>query len=152
MLEPMSLLAMDDPVFVVDLSPETMEACRRDFCRDEQGSARPASAVPPPPERPIRAIALLFSPAEEQPLLLPIPPTRDTVMLDATARLIRSAALTGRSLADLAIEHGDESLRRLYRSGRLPEFIYVGLPEAALVRIPEGLRWIFAGPRRGASG
>jgi hypothetical protein len=125
-----------------------MAACRGDFSpgSDEQG----VSMIPPPPERPIRAVALVFS-QTEQPLLLPIPPTRDTVMLDAAARLIRSAALTGRSIATLAVKHGDERLRRLYLSRCLPDFIYNGVEKTALGRIPEEVRWIFAAPRIVAS-
>jgi hypothetical protein len=89
---------------------------------------------------------------DEEPLLLPIAPTRDMAALDAAARLLRVAAVTGRSLAELATEHGDARLRRLYFGKRLPAFIYEGAPARVARRLPPPLRRIFAGPPRGASG
>src|SRR5512138_3908787 len=101
MLSLVDLLALTDPVFVVDLTPRTMDACRAELAASPGAAdAAPAGAVrgeeehPGPPERPIRAVALVFT-WEGDPVLLNIRPTLDTQMLDAMARLIRMALLTG---------------------------------------------------------
>lgn len=138
----MDLLGFHDPVFVVDLTPETMERCRDELsaalaARDEQP---PGAAAPPsPPRLPLRAIALLFA-RDEDPVLLSIRPTLDTAMLDAVARLIRGALLTGRTVANLVTEVGDAELKRLYFARALPRFIYDGVPAPVRHRVPEALR------------
>lgn len=143
----MDLLATEEPVFVVDLTPATMEACRVDFAspdlvvsetRDSPGRATTALVRRriPGADRPIRAIALVFSWAAD-PVLLAIRPTRDTVMLDALARLLRTALLTGESLAHLATEHGDDQMRRMYFAKQFPRFVYRGIPAPVRSRLPE---------------
>jgi hypothetical protein len=146
------LLALHDPVFVVDLSPEVMVGCRAAF---EAGAAptlaaEPALAPASPPERPIRAIALLFA-RDADPVLLSIRPTLDTSMLDAVARLIRAALLTSRSVASLVTEAGDDRIKRLYFSRTLPRFIYDGVPAPVRHRIPPTLQAALGHrrPRRG---
>jgi hypothetical protein len=132
------LLAISDPVFVVDLSPQTMRACSADFTRQPPGEARAGRAkphLPSPPKKAIRAVALIFG-WEDDPILLNIRPTKDTQMLDAMARLIRAAVLTRRSVASIVVEHGDDTLKRLYFSKGLPRFIYEGIPAPARHRIP----------------
>jgi len=147
------LLALSDPVYVVDLTPQTMEACRPDFeasgrlpGHEPDGPVSPPE-VPARPERPIRAVALVFEWGAD-PVLLPIRPTQDLVMLDALARLIRAALLTGRSVASLVTEAGDEELKRLYFSRRLPRFVYDGVPVPVRHRLPARLVEALGRPRR----
>lgn len=128
---------MNDPVFVVDLTPRTMEGCRAALESAGPSSWRP-DRPPPSPRAPIRAVALVFT-WEGDPVLLSIQPTRDTTMLDAVARLIRMALLTHRSVASLVIEAGDNELKRLYFSRRLPRFIYDGVPAPVRHRVPSEL-------------
>jgi len=150
------LLALDDPVYVIELTAAALEACRRDLLGvrsegDADGGAAAGRTLEPPPARPVRALALIFA-ADEDPLLLPIEPTRDMAALDAAARLIRAAAVTGRPLAELATDCGDLQLQRLYFARRLPRLIYQGVSPEQARRIPERFRTIVAGPRSGASG
>ncbi len=151
----MDLLAPHDPVFVVDLTPEAMDLCRASFgdpdapphAEAARPPAEPASRDEPPdraearpaPAQPIRAVALLFA-RDADPVLLSIRPTLDTAMLDAMARLVRSALLTRRSVASLVTEAGDAELKRLYFARALPRFIYDGVPAPVRHRIPEELR------------
>jgi hypothetical protein len=134
------LLSVDDPVFVVDLTPPALAACRRDFLEagDGQGPPLAERELPDPPERPVRAIALVVA-LDQDPTLVPIPGTRDMVALDATARLLRSALATGRRVAELALLHGDDVLRELYLGRRLPPFIFDGFPAPLRDRLPDGL-------------
>jgi hypothetical protein len=144
----MDLLAVSDPVFVVDLTPRTMEACRADLAGPAPGAGGdPATAPAPSPSRPIRAVALVFA-WEGDPVLLPIQPTVDTEMLEAMARLIRMAMLTRRSVANLVTEAGDEPLKRLYFSRKLPRFIYDGVPAPVRHRIPTELQEALGKRRR----
>jgi hypothetical protein len=133
------LLSAHDPVFVVDLTPQTMNACQADFAPQGVDSAEAAVVVPDPPERPIRALALVFA-WEEDPVLLSIQPTFDTAMLDAVARLIRVALFTHRSIAHLVTESGDDELRRRYFSRGMPRFVYDGIPAPVRHRVPPELR------------
>lgn len=145
----MDLLAVSDPVFVVDLTPRTMEACRADLASPAPGAGGdPAAApAPGPASRPIRAIALVFT-WEGDPVLLSIQPTVDTEMLEAVARLIRMAMLTRRSVASLVTDAGDEQLKRLYFSRKLPRFIYDGVPAPVRHRIPTELQEALGHRRR----
>jgi hypothetical protein len=133
------LLAPQDPVFVVDLTPETMASCRDELFAPDDQPAAAAVRPPPAPGSPLRAIALLFA-RDEDPVLLSIRPTLDTAMLDAVARLIRGALLTGRTVANLVTEAGDAELKRLYFARALPRFIYDGVPAPVRHRVPEALR------------
>jgi hypothetical protein len=139
MLPAVDLLSAHDPVFVVDLTPQTMNTCRADFGLGSPPNVEVATVVPDPPERPVRALALVFA-WEEDPVLLSIQPTLDTEMLDAVARLIRAALITRRSIAHLVTEHGDDEMKRLYFSRRLPRFIYDGIPAPVRHRVPAELQ------------
>jgi hypothetical protein len=146
------ILSVHDPVFVVDLTPQTMSACRSDFSIAEPASVSANSADTPPlstvpPTKPIRALALIFA-WEQDPVLLSIQPTLDTEMLDTVARLIRTAMLTRRSVASLVTEHGDDHLKRLYFSRCLPRFIYEGIPAPMRHRIPFELQKALGGNGR----
>jgi hypothetical protein len=140
------LLAAQDDVFTIDLTPETMEACRVVFfdegCQSRDGTNLGSNVIPDPPERPIHAVALIFSWAEE-PMLLSIEPTKDTQVLDAMARLIRAAMLTGQPISTLVTENGDEEIQQLYFAHKLPSFIYDGIPKALCGKVPVELRAAF---------
>ena len=137
----MDLLEIYDPVFVVDLSPQTMDACQADFGYEQVEGDRSPSGSDHPSKlpRPIRAVALIFA-WEKDPVLLSIQPTKDTQMLDAVARLMRTAMLTQRSVGALVTEYGDDELKRLYFSRRMPRFIYEGIPAPVRHRIPSELQ------------
>jgi hypothetical protein len=142
----MDLLSVHDPVFVVDLTPQTMNVCRVEFERGRPESEPAAPRVVP--ERPIRAIALVFA-WEEDPVLLSIQPTTDLGMLDAVARLIRTAMLTRRTIATLVTDFGDDDLKRRYFARGLPRFVYDGIPAPVRHRIPLQLQEAFGhGGRR----
>jgi hypothetical protein len=143
----MTLLSADEPVFVIDLSEAALAEARSDF-EEPLGPARGRPRDLSAPERPVRAVALLLG-ASEDPLLLEIEPTRDAVMLDALARLVRAALVTGETVASLATEHGGEALRRLYLERRFPRFVYEGVPPPAGDRLPRGLARALVVPRRG---
>jgi hypothetical protein len=99
-------------------------------------------------ERPIRAIALVFA-WEADPVLLSIQPTTDMGMLDAVARLIRTAMLTRRTIATLVTDFGDDDLKRRYFARSLPRFVYDGIPAPVRHRIPLQLQEAFGhGGRR----
>jgi len=135
------LLALSDRVFVVDLTPETMEACRAELASRTMRATSPADDEPRPPaapDQPLRAVALVFA-QDRDPVILAIPPTADTEVLDAAARLLRMALLTRRSIANLVTELGDERLKHLYFSRRLPRFLYEGVPAAVQRRLPAEL-------------
>jgi hypothetical protein len=144
------LLALDDPVFVIDLTPQTMALCRADL-DDEAGasSASTARQVDDPPDPPIRAVAFVLD-WEEQPVLVGIRPTRDMQMLDALARLIRMSLLTGVTAKRLATECGDDEIGRLYEGRRFPGFVYEGIAGPPRERLPHTLKRIFADRRSGA--
>jgi hypothetical protein len=143
----MDLLAVSDPVFVVDLTPRTMEACRTDLAGPAPGGDPATAPAPAPASRPIRAVALVFT-WEGDPVLLSIQPTADTEMLEAMARLLRMAMLTRRSVASLVTEAGGEHLKRLYFSRKLPRFIYDGVPAPVRHRIPMELQEALGRRRR----
>lgn len=146
----MDLLTVHDPVFVVDLTPQTMSVCRVELERGgSEGDAEHPRTLELP-ERPIRAIALVFAWGDD-PVLLSIQPTADMEMLDAVARLIRTAMLTRRSIATLVTESGDDDLKRRYFARSLPRFVYDGIPAPVRHRIPVELQDAFGhgGRRRG---
>ena len=75
-------------------------------------------------------------------MLVPIPPTRDTSMLDALARLLRTCMLTGKRVGELVADHGDPMMRQLYAAGSFPPFVYLGFDSDSewLARLPPALR------------
>ena len=124
----MELLATDDPVYVVDLTEAALAACRAAFDDANLGTDPAFEGTDPNPQRgpkkrPIRAVAFLTE-ADADPVLVPITPTRDVMALDAMARLVRAAVVTGVPVAELATRHGDGQLTALYRARRLPAFVY----------------------------
>lgn len=129
-------LSVDDPVFVVDLSDETMQACREALDHDQPMAADPKGEATPP--RPIRAVALVFD-WEADPVLLAIEPTEDLEVLDVLARLMRYAMITGHSIAKLVTEHGDDEMKRMFFARRFPRFVYRGIPISVRKRLPEEL-------------
>jgi hypothetical protein len=143
-----SLLSIDDPVYVVDLTPEALQECRAELDQplDESSEGGIERELGPAPSRPIRAVALVLD-RNADPLLVPVRPTRDVRMLDALARLLRVGMTTGTSVATLATEHGDAYIQRLYFRRELPGFVYEGLPRPARERAPRELTRIF-GARR----
>lgn len=144
----MELFSLDDPVYVVDLTPSTMERCRLEL-DGGAGVATPAPEPRPvrePPNRPLRAVALVFDWSAD-PVLLPIAPTRDLGLLESLARLLRMVLLTERSVAWLVTEAGDEALKRRYFAREFPRFIYEGIPASVRGRLPKVL-WEAMGPRR----
>jgi hypothetical protein len=144
------LLAPHDPVFVIDLTADTMRSCARDFGGGAPDSEEGAGGGAPPdsPRHPVRAIALVFA-WEEDPVLLPLRPSVDARILDATARLIRTALLTGQTVAGVATELGDETVRRLYFSRKLPRFIYEGVPAPVRHRIPAEVHGVLGHRHKG---
>jgi hypothetical protein len=133
----MTLLSIDEPVFIIDLTEATMAEARTDF-EDPAPEAGGSPRALPSIAEPIRSVALVFD-GQVDPVLLGVESTEDAVMLDALARLLRSALITGRSLASLAVDHGDELLRRLYFQRSLPRFVYDGIPSTVRHRVPEAL-------------
>lgn len=107
---------MDDrAVFVVDLRAATLER--------ERAGARP------PPDEPIDedidTLAILHDESDE-PLLLPLVPTRDREELDAIARLVRFAVEHDERILTVATRYGGELERRLVFERRLPAWAYDG--------------------------
>ena len=140
----MTLLAADDPVFVVDLIAEL--AGNGDAADSGDGRSRRDNGPPPVPELPIAAVALLVA-EDADPLLLEIPPTRDTVLLDALARLLRVAVREGATLQQVASHGDDPLLQSLMGEGKLPPFVYAGPPEHVRARMPPRLAAIFDSSR-----
>ena len=132
------MLSENDPVFVVDFSEETMRACAADFMAPTEDVATEEKPPPRAPEKSIRAIALVFD-WQDDPVLLAINPTKDTAMLDALARLLRGAIITGASVSHLATEYGDDTMKRMYFAKRFPRFVYRGIPATVRPRLPEAL-------------
>lgn len=84
-------------------------------------------------------MALLIDGVEE-PLLLPIAPTTDALLLDALGRLVRLAAVAGERVPFVATEYGGELERRLAFERRLPGWVYRGLPPELARHLPPQLR------------
>jgi len=137
-----TLLAPDDPVYVIDLTEEL--AARTEPGAGAAAPAGPATPPPPPPPPPppaaaIRAVALLVAP-DAEPVLLEIPPTRDTVMLDALARVLRVAVRAGATVAAVAAGGDDPLVQRLYAARAFPPFLYQGAGVQVAARLPEAVR------------
>ncbi|HJL20041.1 MAG TPA: hypothetical protein RMH99_30530 [Sandaracinaceae bacterium LLY-WYZ-13_1] len=136
----------DPPVLVVDLRSEALGEDRRALGEDR---AAPA----PPPDAPLEAsetvdrVALLHD-GDDEPLLLPIEPTRDRAELDALARLIRFAVVRGERIPTVAHAYGGERERRLLFERRLPGWALDGLAPADLAKLPAALRRALGPPPR----
>ncbi len=128
----------DEPVFVVDLTPEELDRTAAEIRRGGD-APRPGRILPEPPDRPIEWLALVTG-AEEDPLLLPLEPTRDVVLLDALARLIRIAVLSGERIPAVAINYGDRLERILAFERRLPRWAYEGIDPADAAALPREIR------------
>jgi hypothetical protein len=148
----MHLLDPREPVFVVDLTDQTMDNCKRDFEPANEGASSPPPVAPAPrrlstPEHDVRAVALVFD-WQHDPVLLAVNATRDIEMLDALARLLRASLLTGQSVAHLATEFGDPAMQRMYFARRFPRFVYSGIPMPVRARLPKQLVSAMGSSRR----
>jgi len=134
----------DRPVFVVDLRAAAMEESAAEVVdrRDEDGPR----SLPEPPLLPIDQVALLVD-GRDEPVLLSVEPTRDVELLDALARLLRIALLSGERVPAVAVEYGDELERRLAFERRLPAWVYDGVRPAVALRLPAALRSVLGPPR-----
>lgn len=107
----------DEVVFAIDLRRDALGEVEHDL-RAEKPTARP---LPAAPRRPIRWVALLLDDRDE-PMLLPIEPTRNVRFLDALARLVRVAVVMQLSVTEVARRYGAPYEQRLVSHGRLPEW------------------------------
>jgi hypothetical protein len=137
----------DDPeemVFVVDLTTAEIDRVSQEI---EAGGARPGPPpLPPAPASPVARLALLID-GWDEPLLLPVEPTRDVAWLDAVARMLRIAVLAGERVPAVAVNYGDVPERALAFERRLPEWAYLGVDEEISARLPTELR-VVLGPRQ----
>jgi len=134
----MALLTLDDPVYVVDLTPSALRACRAAFAEvgtDPIPSPQDQVGTDPIPG-PIRAIALLLEVGTD-PVLIAIEPTQDVASLDAAARLLLAALATGVRVRELA--RYDDQLCTLYTDGVLPAFVYRGFEGQVRRQLPATL-------------
>jgi hypothetical protein len=130
----------NEPVFAVDLTKGELARCVEEIEEDTVAPTAPRR-LPEPPERPIRWMALIYDEAED-PLLLPIEPTRDVCLLDALARLLRIAVLSGERISSVAINYGEELERTLAFERRLPAWAYEGIEARRASHLPEPLRTV----------
>jgi len=140
----------EELVFVVDLTTAEIDRVSQEI---DAGGPRPGSAPPLPdePPSPVAQIALLID-GWDEPLLLPVEPTRDVVWLDALARMLRIAVLAGERVPAVAVGYGDVLERALAFERRLPEWAYSGVDPQTAVRLPPDVRRVL-GPRgRGRAG
>jgi hypothetical protein len=137
--------ADEELVFVVDLTTREIESLARDIERGGPETS-PRTARRDEPSRPIRRLALLLDTWEE-PLLLPVEPTRDAKLLDALARLLRIAVLAGERVPTVAIDYGEEYERTLAFERRLPDWVYSGVDARTAARLPPRVRLVL-GPTR----
>lgn len=139
------LEAREELVFVVDLTTDEIERIADGI--DDDSPTEPKTLPPTPPE-PIGTVALLLD-GWEEPLLLPVEPTRDVERLDALARLLRIAVLAGERVPTVAVEYGDELERTLIFERKLPGWVYDGVaPEVAVTLPPEVQRVLSPRPPR----
>ena len=131
----------DEPVFVVDLTPREMARCAAEMQDSEE--ALPERELPDPPERPIRWLALLLE-GRDEPLCLPVEPTRDVQLLDALGRILRIAVLSGERMPNVAIKYGEEAERKLAFEKHLPSWAYMGIDAATARTLPDGVRAVLA--------
>ena len=131
----------DEPVFVVDLTRPEMERCAAEIEGD--GEPPEERRLPERPERPVRWLALLIE-GWGDPLLLPVEPTEDVVFLDALARIIRIAVLSGERMPSVAVGYGEELERKLAFEQRLPRWAYEGIDPVLAARLPSDVRVVLA--------
>jgi hypothetical protein len=133
------MINIDEPVFVVDLTDAEMRQCEAELALLAEGGRPPVRTLPDEPPTPIRWLALVIE-GRDAPLLLPLEPTRDVVFLDALARIIRIAVLSGERLPTVAIEHGGDLERSLSFGRELPGWAYEGIDPAIAAGLPHPLR------------
>ncbi len=92
-------------------------------------------------------VALLHD-ANDEPLLLPIEPTRDPRLLDALGRLVRFAALTGERIPSVAVRYGAPYERALVFERRLPRWAYEGISRDQARALPRPIARVL-GPHDG---
>lgn len=133
---------LDPPALVVDLRA-------RALARDRAALEEREEAPPLPTDEPLEAhevvawIAVLHD-ASDEPLLLPIEPTRDRRRLDAVARLLRFAVMRGERMPEVAVRYGEEYERRLAFERRLPAWAYDGVDPRVARALPEPLRRVLS--------
>lgn len=129
---------LDRPVLVVDLrAPARAE----DRALVERGATPPAL----PPDEPLAedetvSLLAILHDGSDEPLLLPLAPTRDRRWLDAVARLLRVAVLRGASMSEVATAYGTEYERRLAFTRALPAWAYDGIEPRLARALPRELR------------
>lgn len=133
----------EELLFVVDLTTAEIDRVSQEI--DAGGRPEPPE-LPPVPPTPISRMALLID-GWDEPLLLPIEPTRDVAWLDAVARLLHIAVLAGERVPAVAVNYGDVLERSLAFERRLPRWAYSGLDEETAARLPPELRAVL-GPQR----
>lgn len=129
---------LEEPIFVVDLTDGEMERCASAVAQADRGWGSDRR-LPDPPSRPIRWLALVIE-GRDDPVLLPLEPTRDVEFLDALARIIRIAVLAGERIPTVAIEYGTELERSLAFERCLPSWAYDGVAPDISARLPRHLR------------
>jgi len=138
---------MNDPeelVYVIDLTTHELDRTAHEI---DGGGPDPASrpSLPPEPPAPIGLVALLID-GWDEPLILPIEPTRDVRFLDALARLLRIAVLAGERVPSVAVNYGEEYERSLAFSRKLPDWVYSGVDKRNAKALPPEVRLVI-GPR-----
>jgi hypothetical protein len=127
----------DELVFAIDLTHEALREVGEELATaHDRSSERP---LPPLPHRPIRQIALLLADRDE-PLLLPIAPTRDVRLLDALARLIRVAVVLGLRVSEIAQRYGTPYEQKLVSERRLPGWALGSIASDTARLLPEDVR------------
>lgn len=107
----------DELVYAIDLRRDALG----DVERDLRSGDRTSPPAPPSPARPLRFVALLVD-GRDEPVLLPIAPTRDGRFLDALARLIRVAVVLQQPVPEVARLYGAPYEQDLVARGLLPEW------------------------------
>ena len=134
----------EELVYVVDLTTTELERAEEEIHSKRQLEPPP---LPEEPPREIEILALLID-GREEPLFLPIEPTRDVLYLDALARLLRIAALAGETLSSVAINYGEAFERSLAFERRLPTWAYDGVDRDVAVTLPRELQLVLAPKKR----
>lgn len=127
----------DRPVLVVDLRSD---ALAEDRAALDAGEPPPLPADAPLDEHEEVSLLAILHDGSDEPLLLPLPRTRDRRRLDAIARLLRFAVLHRTSIPEAAIVHGDTLERRLAFARELPAWAYDGIDPRDAKRLPAALR------------
>lgn len=145
-----SVQEQEELVYVVDLTTYELDRTA-DEVEGGGGGENPDSGAPLPqePPTPIHQLAILID-GWEQPLVLPIEPTRDVVYLDALARLLRIAVLAGERVPAVAINYGEVYERSLAFERRLPEWVYSGIEAKVAAKLPTEVRLVLCPKKRRA--